>query len=119
MVTNIHRVVERVLRSRVHGLLSRRVLLLTCTARPSGRRITMPLEYRTADGALLVRSHVHRRWWQHLRGGAPVTVHLRGAELGALAMVDETHLTEGRVEVHLRVASTEGQAWRLARQVAR
>src|SRR6266545_631651 len=79
--TRLSRVVERVLRSRAHGLLSRRLLLLTCTARPSGRRITVFVEYRDADGALVVRSRAQRAWWRHLRGGVPVTLHLRGTEL--------------------------------------
>ena len=112
----LNRSVESILRSRAHGLLSRRVLLLTCTGRRSGRRITVPLEYRDADGALLVRSRPHRRWWRNLRGGVPVTVHLRGVELGALAVVDESRAHDGLVEVLLRVASTEGQAWRRASQ---
>ncbi len=117
--TRLSRVVERVLRSRAHGLLSRRLLLLTCTALPSGRRITVFVEYRDADGALVVRSRAQRAWWRHLRGGVPVTLHLRGTELGALAVVDESRAAEGRVEVLLRVASTEGQAWRLAGQASR
>ncbi len=76
----VNPVMAALLRSPLHGLLSRQVFLLTVTGRRSGRRFTLPLGYVPDGAALLVVSqHAdQKRWWRNLRGGAPVALHLRG-----------------------------------------
>ena len=64
------------LRSRLHRLLSRQIMLLSFTGRISGQRYTVPVGYVETDDALLTRTEA--RWWRNLRGGASVTVRLRG-----------------------------------------
>jgi deazaflavin-dependent oxidoreductase (nitroreductase family) len=73
--------VRAVLHSPAHGLLSRSVLTLTYTGRRSGRRYTVPVNYARDDRAIYVFSPRERRWWRNLRGGAAVTVRLRGRDL--------------------------------------
>ena len=70
-----------VLRSPLHGLLDKGVLLITVTGRKSGRAITTPVNYLREDGTLWITSLRERTWWRNLRGGAPVTVHLQGRDL--------------------------------------
>src|SRR5579884_1140426 len=50
----VNPVVAALLRSPLHGLLSRQVFLLTVTGRRSGRRFTLPLGYVRDGDALLV-----------------------------------------------------------------
>jgi deazaflavin-dependent oxidoreductase (nitroreductase family) len=71
-------VVRALLRSPLHGLLSRNVMLMTVTGRRSGRRFTLPVQYARRDEAVYVLSWPDRRWWRNLVGGAPVTLRLGG-----------------------------------------
>ncbi len=68
------------LRSPLHGLLSKNFMLITVTGRKSGKSLTTPVNY-VRDGAdLLIVSWRDRTWWKNLRGGAPVTLRLQGRD---------------------------------------
>ena len=79
----------RLLRSPLHGLVSGSLLLLSFTGRRSGREYTTPVGYEELDGALYVTSQTDRTWWRNLRGGAAVTVRLRGEQREGRAEVIE------------------------------
>jgi hypothetical protein len=66
------------LRSPLHGVMSRDVMLLGVTGRRTGRRYTMPVSY-LRDGDR-VRAFTGREmiWWRNLRDGAEVTVVIAG-----------------------------------------
>ncbi len=100
----------RLLRSRLHGLLSGSLLLVTYTGRRSGRTFTIPVLYAEDGSDLLVyvgRS-AEKVWWRNLGGGAPVHVRLRGQELAgtATAVVDDPELQERYVERFPRAAKS-------------
>lgn len=88
--------VTALLRSPLHGLLSRSVMLLTFTGRRSGRRYTTPVEYIREGETLYLYSSRERVWWRNLRGGAPVTVRLRGRERRGRGQVFEEPATVAR-----------------------
>jgi len=69
---------ERLLRSPLHGLVSDSLLLVTFTGRQSGREFTTPVGYEQRGDSLYVTTQTDRTWWKNLRGGASVTVRLRG-----------------------------------------
>jgi hypothetical protein len=73
-------IVGAILRSPLHGMLSRHLMLLTVVGRRTGRRYTMPVGYVSQDGALdvLVANRPLKLWWRNLEGGAPVALVLRG-----------------------------------------
>ena len=75
--------VTALLRSPLHGLVSKGILLITVTGRKSGRRISTPVSYWEDDGALWIMSSRDRTWWRNLLGGAPATVRLRGRDRAA------------------------------------
>jgi hypothetical protein len=77
----INPLVRALLRSRAHGLASGRLLLLTVTGRRSGRSRTFPVGYEQDGDRLRITIDWPERklWWRNLRGGAPVTVLVRGA----------------------------------------
>jgi F420H(2)-dependent quinone reductase len=68
--------IKTVLRSRLHWLLSRWLLLLTWTSRKTGRRRTTPLSY-VREGPVVYLT-TGDRWSADLVGGAPVHVRLVG-----------------------------------------
>lgn len=101
----VNPIVRLVLRSRVQGLLSRSVLLLT-VMRENGRERTIPVRYAQDDGVLviLVGLPEQKRWWRQLRKGAPVEVRLRGSmQLGsAVALVGGGYDAEQALALYLR-----------------
>lgn len=78
-----------ILRSPLHGMLSKNTMLITVTGRKSGRPITTPVNYVRDGNVLSVTSYRHRTWWRNLRGGAPVTLRLLGKDIHATANVIE------------------------------
>lgn len=96
------------LRSPLHGLLSKRLLLLSFSGRKSGRRYEIPVAYVRDSANLLIASRA--AWWKNLRGGAPVEVRLQGRRVAGTAEVSED---AARREADLR------RVLRGANQVAR
>lgn len=70
--------ISALLSSPLHALLSRVMITITFTGRTSGRRITTPVAYSRQGETLFVLAK--GPWWRNLRGGAPVTVWLKGLE---------------------------------------
>ncbi len=82
-------IMQAILRSPLHGMLSGSTLLLTCRGRKSGRSYTVPVNYARSGNVLWITSARQRTWWRNLRGGTPVTVRLRGHDYPAHAVVFE------------------------------
>lgn len=82
-------IMKLILRSRLHGMASSQIMLITVTGRTTGTRYTTPVNYVQNENTLSVVSHQHRTWWRNLRGGAPVTLRLRGQKIDAHATVIE------------------------------
>lgn len=76
-------VMKLVLRSPLHGLVSKTIMLLTFSGCKSGKTYTTPVSYSQYDDQVHVFSHAD--WWKNLCGGAPVTMRLRGREVKGLA----------------------------------
>jgi hypothetical protein len=95
-------IIATLLRSPLHGLLSSGILLVTYTGRTSGRSLSVPVSYMRdgEDENLLWTTSLRKRtWWRNLRGGAPVTLRLRGKQRLATgeAIEDETGVTDALV----------------------
>jgi deazaflavin-dependent oxidoreductase (nitroreductase family) len=88
-----------ILRSPLHGLLSKNMLLITVTGRKSGRRFITPVGYVRVGDALLIVSAPDRTWWKNLRGGAPVIVRLQGRDLPGrgVAIEDRSGVAENLI----------------------
>src|SRR3712207_923275 len=76
-----------ILRSPLHGLVSKSLMLLSFRGRKSGRSFTIPVGYLQRDAKLFVFSH--SGWSNNFRGGAPVTMRLRGKNIRGTARVIE------------------------------
>lgn len=83
-----------ILRSPAHGLVSEGMLLLSVTGRKSGKRYTLPIYY-LRDGDTVVMT-TDSRWWKNLRGGAPVTLRIKGENMTGVgeAITDEATVAD-------------------------
>jgi deazaflavin-dependent oxidoreductase (nitroreductase family) len=86
-----------ILRSPLHGLLSKSTVLVTVTGRKSGKKYTLPVNYVREGETLWVTSQRGRTWWRNLIGGAPLEVVFEGKSLAARgeALVDESAVIQG------------------------
>ena len=83
------------IRSPLHFMVSKNMMLMTYTGRKSGKAYTTPLNYLAMDDAFYTTSYRDRVWWPNLRGGADVTLHLRGEEVPAKAETIEDQTDTG------------------------
>jgi deazaflavin-dependent oxidoreductase (nitroreductase family) len=90
-----------VLRSPLHGMVSKSVLLITFTGRKSGKRFTTPVSYSLDGERVMIFSHAE--WWKNLTGGSPVTLRLRGRSVEGTAEVvaDDKRAVAAGLVAHL------------------
>ncbi len=91
-----------VLQSPLHGIISKNLLLITFTGRKSGKTYTTPVSYTRHNGQVHIFSHAN--WWKNLRGGAPVTLRLRGQDVQGTADVvaDDKSAIAAALSAHLQ-----------------
>ena len=77
------------LKSSLHGMISKGVMLVTVTGRKSGKSISTPMNYLRDGNTLWVISWRERTWWKNLRGGANVRVLLAGQSVEGRGLVIE------------------------------
>lgn len=86
-----NRVVLAILRSRAHRLLSGVAVELRYQGRKSGREFSLPVQYATLDGRLVIRPQNPDKstWWRNFRNPRPVTLQLAGRPRRGTARVVE------------------------------
>jgi deazaflavin-dependent oxidoreductase (nitroreductase family) len=89
-------IIRLLLRSPLHFFVSKNMMLMTYTGRKSGKSYTTPMNYLALGEALYTISSRERIWWRNLRGGADVTLRLRGKDVPARAeaIEDQTEVEE-------------------------
>jgi hypothetical protein len=77
----INPVMSALLKSPLHGLVSRDIMLITFSGRRSGRRYTTPVSYFREGQTIRCFTSGETTWWRNLRGGASVSLRVRGEML--------------------------------------
>lgn len=72
-----------VLHSRLHGMVSKSVLLITFTGYKNGKTYTTPVSYSQHDDQVYIFTHAS--WWKNLCSCTTVTLRIRGREFQGLA----------------------------------
>jgi hypothetical protein len=84
----VNPVVKALLRSPLHRLLDRQLMLVSVTGRRSGRTYTLPVvRHESPDGGFVLSAGGN--WRHNLRGGADVRVTLDGRERAGHAVLEE------------------------------
>jgi deazaflavin-dependent oxidoreductase (nitroreductase family) len=89
--------VSWLLRSPLHGLVSKSILLIEVKGRKSGKTISVPVNYIRDGDTLWVTSQRPRIWWRNLIGGVDVNVRLAGRDLkgAGRAITDVAEVGDG------------------------
>lgn len=86
-----------VLRSPLHRMMSKSLLVLTYLGRRSGKTYELPLQYLDVDGRLVIwaGNASEKTWWRNFETPAAVIVRLRGSDVDAKASLveDPAHRT--------------------------
>jgi deazaflavin-dependent oxidoreductase (nitroreductase family) len=96
MMAVLNSSMKLILRSPLHGMASKTILLITFTGRKSGKSYTTPISYSTQGEFIVLVTESN--WWKNLRGGAAVTLRLRGQDCTGTAepiAEDKTAVAEG------------------------
>ena len=98
-----------VLRSPMHGMVGKTVLMITFTGRRSGKTYTTPVDYSQDGDQVYIFTHAN--WWKNLRGGTPVTLLIRGRELQGLAepVAEDKQAVAAGLTAHLRKVPSDAR----------
>lgn len=80
----INPLIAALLRSPLHGLLSKQAIVLTFKGRKSGKVYNLPVGYYDLQADSLTVIPLHR-WWKNLQDNVPVTVWLKGRKYDGIA----------------------------------
>lgn len=98
------------LRSPLHGLASRWLVLFAYTGRRSGRRYAIPaLGVRAGDAVVVATPRHESNWWRNFREGAPATVWWRGRRYPATGQLLDPTDDDPALEAYL---ARYGWVWR-------
>lgn len=106
----MNKIMALVLRSPLHGIMSKQLGLITVTGRKSGTRYTTPIGYLRVD-ARRVHVFTHAaQWWKNLRGGGPVTIRMQGTDYHGtgVAMEDTKTVAEALYHYLTQVTGAAG-----------
>jgi deazaflavin-dependent oxidoreductase (nitroreductase family) len=98
-----------ILRSPVHGMVSKNILLITFTGRKTGRTFSTPVSYSQHDGQ--VYAFTHAAWWKNLQVGTPVTLRIQGRDLQGRAepVAEDKQAVAAGLMAHLRKVPSDAR----------
>jgi deazaflavin-dependent oxidoreductase (nitroreductase family) len=105
----VNKTMKTVLRSPLHGMLSKSILLISFTGRKSGKTYTTPVSYSQVDDQVYIFTHAN--WWKNLAHGAPVGLRLQGRELQGLAepVAEDKPAIAKALAAHLRKVRSDAK----------
>jgi deazaflavin-dependent oxidoreductase (nitroreductase family) len=105
----VNNTMKFLLRSPLHGLISKAIVLISFTGRKSGKTYSTPVSYSQSGSQVFIFTHAE--WWKNLRGGAPVTLRLRGRDVQGRADVvaEDKQAVAAGLSAHLRQVPNDAQ----------
>jgi len=105
----VNHAMKLILCSPVHGMISKNIMQITFTGRKSGKTYTTPVSYSQQGNQVFVFSHA--TWWKNLRGGATVTLRIRGQDFQGLAepVAEDKQAVAAGLMAHLRKVPSDAR----------
>jgi hypothetical protein len=96
--------VSRLLRSPLHGLMSKNTLLLEFTGRKSGRALSTPISYYVDKQVAHCFTSRSSGWWRNLATGAPAYLTIKGNKWQSIPVVEikDDELKRSQLDTFLR-----------------
>lgn len=98
----VNNAMKFVLRSPIHGMVSKNVLLITFTGCKSGKTYTTPVCYSQEGNQVYIFTHA--KWWKNLCNCTAVTLRLRGRDIPGVPkpVVEDKGAIAARLTAHLQ-----------------
>jgi hypothetical protein len=96
------------LRSPLHGMASKTVLLLSVEGRKSGKNISVPVSYSREGSRITIFSSA--AWVKNLEGGAPVSLRIQGIDYQGYAIPNATDLKAKSEGLTRHLSAVRGDA---------
>ena len=98
----LNKTMRFILRSPLHGIVSKYLTLITYTGRKSGKTYTTPVSYYQQNNQVTIFTHAN--WWKNLQSDASVSLRLRGRELQGLAkaIAEDKGAIAAKLTTHLK-----------------
>ena len=98
----VNNTMKFMLRSPMHRLVSKNILLITFTGCKSGKTYTTPVCYSQEGNQIYIFTHA--RWWKNLCNCTSVTLRLRGREVQGVPepIVEDKGAIAAKLATHLR-----------------
>jgi hypothetical protein len=105
----VNNAIKSVLRSPVHGMVSKKILLITFTGCKSGKTYTTPVCYSQEGDQVYIFTHA--KWWKNLCNCTSVTLCLRGREIQGVPepVVDDKQAIASKLTAHLRKVPSDAR----------
>ncbi len=75
----INAIMRGLLRSPLHFVVSKSVLVITYTGRKSGRKLSTPVRYIRVEGRIRCLTSEHTQWWRNVQASPGVTLLIEGS----------------------------------------
>jgi deazaflavin-dependent oxidoreductase (nitroreductase family) len=97
------------LRSPVHAMVSKTILLISFSGRKSGKTYTTPVSYSQSGDQVSI--FTHGNWWKNLSSRPSVTLRIRGREFQGLAepVADDKKAIAAGLAAHLRMVPSDAR----------
>ncbi len=105
----VNKTMKIILRSPLHGMISKSILLVTFNGRKSGKTYTTPVSYSQQNGQVHIFSHA--AWWKNLKKDAKVTLRIRGRDIQGLAepVTEDKEAIASGLASHLRKVPSDSR----------
>lgn len=80
MFAVINPIMRTLLRSPLHPIVSRSLMLITFTGTKSGRQFTTPVRYLVTDDTVRCFTATENKWWRNLKSSAEVDLLIHGTK---------------------------------------
>jgi deazaflavin-dependent oxidoreductase (nitroreductase family) len=110
----LNRTMKFMLRSPLHGVVSKSILLITFTGRKTGKTYTTPVSYSQTDDQVYIFTHAN--WWKNLHPDTPIGLHIRGRRLQGLpeTIVEDKNAVAAGLTAHLRQVPFDARFYEVA-----
>ncbi len=105
----VNKTMKIILRSPLHGMISKSILLVTFNGRKSGKTYTTPVSYSQQNGQVHIFSHA--AWWKNLKKDEKVTLRIRGRDIQGLAepVTEDKEAIASGLASHLRKVPSDSR----------
>lgn len=110
----VNNTIKFVLRSPLHWITSKYLLLITFTGRKTGKVYTTPVSYAQSNNQVTIFTHA--TWWKNLHHDTPILLHLRGQEVRGLSetIVEDKQAIAAALSAHLKQSPFDARFYAVA-----